>query len=412
MSRSRYFLFHVGCMVGWVPYVAIIPELPPHQRALGASVIAFTCGICEGVGSMLGIAIGRHWLSNDFAWVLMVVLNVINIVLGCLSMGDTPGLFTAERPAPPLLPADEGKSCLSVVRSRLCSPGRLKTMCQDFLSAFRTSPAFARMFLINFIGSLNPLGTFHFYWYQDVFAPHFDVFGHSIIGCAKYGDVGNPPGCKKWLGHDKKWILAHQTQTAIATMSIISQVMRTLTALPGGSLDKRFFGSFRRRKAVLLALRLFGLPLGAVYLWHIPFTVVFCLSAYDWLVGGLTNPINSAFAADCLPVDDDGRPRDPTRDTLIGGWAGIIPGLVMPIIGGQLFSVFKDHFATYHFLFAWQLVLGVVCSLLFATMPAPLPPGQQLTPRDSKKNYYRAPLGARLCDLLCFGYSIRDAERA
>ena len=52
-------------MVGWVPYIAVIPELPPHQRALGASVIAFTCGTCEYAGSVLGVAIGKHWMSND-----------------------------------------------------------------------------------------------------------------------------------------------------------------------------------------------------------------------------------------------------------------------------------------------------------------------------------------------------------
>ena len=31
----------------------------------------------------------------------------------------------------------------------------------------------------------------------------------------------------------------------------------------------------------------------------------------------------------------DGQPKDPTRDTLIWGWAGYIPGIVIPIIGGR-----------------------------------------------------------------------------
>jgi hypothetical protein len=272
-----YVVFHVGCMVGWVPYIAVIPELPPHQRALGASVIAFTCGACEYIGSMLGVAVGQRWIGTGPTYILMLVLNVLNILLGCLAMGDSPGWLTAERPAPPLSAEDSGRSCAAIARSRLCGgPGQLKAMCADFLSAFKTSPAFARMFLLGFIGSLNPFGTFYFYWFQDVFQPNFNVFGYHITG---------------------------DTQTAIATMSACGQIFRLALSLPGGWIDTRYLGNFRRRKALLLALRVVGLPMGAVYLFRIPFTVVFCFSAYDWIVGNLTGPAGSAFSADCLPVD-------------------------------------------------------------------------------------------------------------
>ena len=76
----------------------------------------------------------------------------------------------------------------------------------DFLAAFRTCRAYRLQFLRGFIGSLNPFGIFgcerrYFastallsqpsrlvdliscaaassdYWYEDVFAPHFDFFG-------------------------------------------------------------------------------------------------------------------------------------------------------------------------------------------------------------------------------------------
>ena len=126
---GAYFIFHVGCMVGWVPYIAVIPEFPAHQRALGASVIAFTCGACEYIGAMLGIAVGRRWISAELTYIMMMALNVLNILLGCLSMGDSPGWLTAERPAPPLSKEDTDKSCYAIVRSRLCAPDRFKSMC-------------------------------------------------------------------------------------------------------------------------------------------------------------------------------------------------------------------------------------------------------------------------------------------
>ena len=146
------------------------------------------------------------------------------------------------------------------------------------------------MFLLSFISSLNPFSTFYFYWLQDVFEPHFDVFGHS---------------------------LTHNTQTTIATMSAISQVFRLLLSLPGGWLDTQYLGNFHRRKKVLLLLRMVGIPISAAYLFRIDFTVVFVFSVWGWFSGNLMSPAGSAFNADCLPVDEDGRPRDATRDTLI-----------------------------------------------------------------------------------------------
>ena len=43
---GAYFVFHFGNMAGWVPYVAIVPELPSHQRATGAAIIV--SNFCKG----------------------------------------------------------------------------------------------------------------------------------------------------------------------------------------------------------------------------------------------------------------------------------------------------------------------------------------------------------------------------
>ena len=117
----------------------------------------------------------------------------------------------------------------------------------------------------------------------------------------------------------------------------------------------------------------------------------------------------------------------------------------MPFIGGQLFSIFKNHYTTYHYLFWWQLILSMVCAVIFATVPEPLPPGAHIfpaecvgansstseacavpnslitvmttciylaftgvePPRDHSTWRYRAPIGARLCDQLCFKRTVR-----
>ena len=41
----------------------------------------------------------------------------------------------------------------------------------------------------------------------------------------------------------------------MATMTAIQQAITTLTALPGGYVDRRFFGDMRRRKRVMLLLQ-------------------------------------------------------------------------------------------------------------------------------------------------------------
>ena len=128
---------------------------------------------------------------------------------------------------------------------------------------------------------------------------------------------------------------------------------------------------------------------------------------YGEFITGLLSPIRNAFYADCLPIGPDGRPRNPTRDTLIRGWSGILPGIVMPIIGGQLFSLFPSRGATYHFLFVWQLLLGIVSFAIFTSVPTTPPSRQQ---QKANKAVFRPPIGVRLCDRLCFKDSLSAHE--
>eukprot|EP01043_Picozoa_sp_COSAG02_P021335 COSAG02_NODE_1081_length_14706_cov_994.783939_11_plen_106_part_00 len=51
----------------------------------------FTSAVSMYAGSMLGLMIGQRWISTDVSFAFMLVLNIVNIPLGCLAMGDRPG---------------------------------------------------------------------------------------------------------------------------------------------------------------------------------------------------------------------------------------------------------------------------------------------------------------------------------
>ena len=63
---------------------AIVPELPSHQRAAGAGIIGFTSAASLYAGSMLGLLVGSGTVSHDVAFLFMLIINVINIPIGCL----------------------------------------------------------------------------------------------------------------------------------------------------------------------------------------------------------------------------------------------------------------------------------------------------------------------------------------
>ena len=115
------------------------------------------------------------------------------------------------------------------------------------------------------------------------------------------------------------------------------------------------------------------------------------------------------------------------QDTLIFGWAGILPGIVIPIVGGHLFTMFPDRRTTYHYLFIWQVLLAAVTTALFAAIPVreqaaaasrrssgALEKLEVSHPdhqgRDSEQGS-RLPVGARWCDRLLFGRRYGVAQR-
>ena len=130
-----------------------------------------------------------------------------------------------------------------------------------------------------------------------------------------------------------------------------------------------------------------------------------------------TGPASSAFGADCLPRDEHGVPTDPSRDTALNVYQGVLPGLVMPLLGGQIFVWYKDHSVVYKAMFVWGTILSVVTTAIFyyidpdederlARLAKAAAEGgdgaEEAREPPAPGAWYRGPLGAALCDRLCF----------
>ena len=101
---------------------AIVPELPSHQRAAGAGIIGFTSAASLYAGSMLGLLVGSGTVSHDVAFLFMLIINVINIPIGCLGEysnglarpprhGHGHGSRGQQRSATRRLPSDADRCC-------------------------------------------------------------------------------------------------------------------------------------------------------------------------------------------------------------------------------------------------------------------------------------------------------------
>jgi hypothetical protein len=94
---------------------------------------------------------------------------------------------------------------------------------------------------------------------------------------------------------------------------------------------------------------------------------------------------------------------------LIWGWASILPGIVIPIIGGQLFTLSPDRQTTYHWLFVWQVVLAATTTLIFAAIPVAA--RRDGMGSEGSSSVAAVPYGARLCDRALFGVQHDEAGR-
>lgn len=76
----------------WIENVGVTPlALQANKQWRVERMQGFSSSVSMYAGSMLGLMIGQGWISTNVAFAFMLALNVVNIPLGCLAMGDRPG---------------------------------------------------------------------------------------------------------------------------------------------------------------------------------------------------------------------------------------------------------------------------------------------------------------------------------
>jgi|EP01047_Picozoa_sp_COSAG01_P052600 hypothetical protein len=208
-------LYYSGMAYGWLPYMTVLPELvPTSQRGLAAGFMSLSAGVGGFSGNLLGIAIGQHVLPTSSAVWFLEGIMLLGIALGCLALSDRPGLCRPERLPPQPDQQDDQESHRPLVTGDDDGGAsrRLRGLVGSFFSAL-DEPAYRAYVIYAFSTSCSPWGVFMFYFFDDQIAPHgFYVMGHRIT---------------------------HSTQSAMALVALITQIMNLFFPLCGGWLGDR-----------------------------------------------------------------------------------------------------------------------------------------------------------------------------
>ena len=201
-------------------------------------------------------------------------------------------------------------------------------------------------------------------------------------------------------------------QSALSIKNGVNQLMSMGTAVLGGWLGDRY-----GKQAVLTVVFLLIIWTIVVQAFTTSFTVVVLVNAWGGLMGGmLGGPINGLMA-DVLPTGSDGKPTHPTRDWNLICQAWSIPGILWPLILGSAFNWFPSKRATY----TWFFIINAALNTIQIPVLYPLDfsegagKGQGARkPRGAWVGWrvarYGAPVGARLCDRLCFRGTVERLE--
>ncbi len=233
------------------------------------------------------------------------------------------------------------KMWVETERSSRCGDGCLGrvlgwmwTHVLDFFSAFR-SRAFTLLWIylsIAYVGGLL-VGTWQFYWYNDMLEPHgYKFFGHHVT---------------------------NSTQTAISINGVIGRVAVVACAVPGGHLGDKF----GRLPVIRVTAAITGVIGPLVYAFIDNYTVIVLLTVVTGAVQGIGSPCASALNADVLPADSD----NAARDMQLISTGQILPGILIPILVGNALSWFPSHAEAYKVLYSGAAAIyGVSICVLFA----------------------------------------------
>ena len=400
-----YAVYAVGCMVCWVPYCTVIPDLVPlGQRATASAWQTVMNATGSYAGLILAMWVGENKMSTGTAMTIAIAACAAAIPFGLLSLSAHPGLCVHELGARPATKGEEAAASASSRRRRMSrvvatlNPANLVGLVLDLFSALRNSHSYRFNWLSTFCGSFDVSGTFFLFWLQDTYGSRgFTVFGFT---------------------------LAKSPQSALAKVSMLQSILSIVLSLPGGYLGDKFFGKGPgkiARRNLLLFSSFLGIWSYPVNILTPPFTFLFIFMMALNVKDGLVSPVSGAFSADCLPVAADGRPLSAAREQALMMYAGFLPMTFVPAVGGAIFNMMPRAEA-YVAIYSWAFAVGMVRIFMFSRIP---PNGcvdelemkrddagrlsSQRRAEDCARELgwgqlpSRPPAGARLCDSLCFG---------
>ena len=271
-------------------------------------------------GNGLGYLTGVGVLSQEMAYWVLIVLNIVDIPLGMMGVGVSPGWWSPERPAeePPAGASGSAGGGDGVVAAAA-------RWTSDFFSPFwrKDAKSFRWWFYFTTVQtSAQIVGqTFLMYWLQDEVAPHGFLFaGHVPPGMALSDSSGS--GAES----------GSAAQAALSLGGLAGSIASTATSVLGGC------GPCDRARRTVIALSSLAMAASAAALTTThSFTVYLVLQVVIGLLTGLAAAPMAALGTDVLPAesDDPNTAKDPARDANLFTLAQTIPSTVLPIPFGN-----------------------------------------------------------------------------
>jgi hypothetical protein len=185
VSASTTAMLLVSCTVSnfcWQftspTYGSIVPEtVPESQRGQCVAIQAWIQQVCLIAGNGCGILVGEGHLSDKLMWDCVVVCGFIQIPLACWA-------FCGKACPPykaclyPFVWSDDAKERMPSMQQRarrakakmdaVASGGTCSNEVSEFLSPFRSTPAFFWFWVQGFVATAGGIvqGCFAFYWFK------------------------------------------------------------------------------------------------------------------------------------------------------------------------------------------------------------------------------------------------------
>ena len=171
-----YQLYQVGNCFAFATWCAIQPGLRENQRGMFGGYVSLGNAVGYLGAALLGLAAGKHWLSHNTVWAILIALQLPVLLIGLASFSASPGFWQPELDA--LTPAETALQ--QRLRASVAVQGygaQLKAAAVDMAAPFRKA-VFTWLFIYFIINgvALQITTTFTQYFLSDVIGGPFVLY--------------------------------------------------------------------------------------------------------------------------------------------------------------------------------------------------------------------------------------------